>query len=125
MQKSLLSAALFVSVFTTPLAKAADAPKAADRPAVSTEKRLADLEARLEQMLAKRGLKLDVTKAAKAQIAALGYDPAFGARPLKRAIQREIQNPLALAVLEGKFNDGDVITADVEGDGLVFRKAAG
>jgi ATP-dependent Clp protease ATP-binding subunit ClpB len=80
---------------------------------------------RLRKLLADRNLTLEVSEAAKKHLAEEGYDPAFGARPLKRAIQREIQNPLALAVLEGRFNDGDRIIAEVEGDALVFRKAEG
>ena len=79
--------------------------------------------ARLRKLLTDKNLTLEVSDAAKQKLAEEGFDPAFGARPLKRAIQREIQNPLALAVLEGKFNDGDNIVADVEGDKLVFRKA--
>ena len=51
-----------------------------------------------------------------------GYEPAYGARPLKRAIQRQLQNPLAMAVLDGRFAEGDRILADVEGDALTFRK---
>jgi ATP-dependent Clp protease ATP-binding subunit ClpB len=78
---------------------------------------------RLRKLLTERNLTLEVTDEAKKKLAEEGFDPAFGARPLKRAIQREIQNPLALAVLEGKFADGDKIVADVDGDGLVFRKA--
>jgi ATP-dependent Clp protease ATP-binding subunit ClpB len=78
---------------------------------------------RLRKLLADRNLTLEISDAAKKMLAEEGYDPAFGARPLKRAIQREIQNPLALAVLEGTFNDGDTIHADVEGDDIVFRKA--
>jgi ATP-dependent Clp protease ATP-binding subunit ClpB len=78
----------------------------------------------LRKLLTDRNLTLEVTDAAKKRLAEEGYDPAFGARPLKRAIQREIQNPLALAVLEGKFGDGDTIAADVEGDRIVFRKAS-
>ena len=80
---------------------------------------------RLRKLLADRNLTLEVTDAAKKRLAEEGFDPAFGARPLKRAIQREIQNPLALAVLEGKFADGDRIVAEVEGDEIVFRKADG
>jgi ATP-dependent Clp protease ATP-binding subunit ClpB len=78
---------------------------------------------RLRKLLADRNLTLEVSDAAKQKLAEEGFDPAFGARPLKRAIQRSIQNPLALAVLEGKFSDGDRIVADVDGDGIVFRKA--
>ena len=64
---------------------------------------------RLEQLMTDRKLTLTVTPEAKRLLASEGYDPAFGARPLKRAIQRMIQNPLALAVLEGKFKDGDTV----------------
>ncbi|NUQ11784.1 MAG: ATP-dependent chaperone ClpB [Gemmatimonadaceae bacterium] len=77
---------------------------------------------RLRKLLAEKSLTLEVTDAAKARLAEEGYDPAFGARPLKRAIQRLIQNPLALAVLEGRFTDGDRIVADVAGDAIQFVK---
>jgi ATP-dependent Clp protease ATP-binding subunit ClpB len=80
---------------------------------------------RLRKLLTDRNLTLEITEGAKQRLAEEGFDPAYGARPLKRAIQRQIQNPLALAVLEGRFNDGDRILADVEGDRLVFRKADG
>jgi ATP-dependent Clp protease ATP-binding subunit ClpB len=69
---------------------------------------------RLGALLAERKIELRVTDAAKQLIAEEGYDPAFGARPLKRAIQRLVQNPLALRVLEGEFPDGSVIEADAE-----------
>jgi ATP-dependent Clp protease ATP-binding subunit ClpB len=76
----------------------------------------------LRRLLADRKLVLHLTDAARQQLADEGYDPAFGARPLKRAVQRMLQNPLALAVLEGRFREGDVIVADVlEGkEALVF-----
>jgi ATP-dependent Clp protease ATP-binding subunit ClpB len=79
---------------------------------------------RLDELLGDRKLTLALTPAARRQLATEGYDPAYGARPLKRAIQRMLQNPLALAVLEGRFGSGDHIVADA-GDGsgdLVFRK---
>ena len=53
-----------------------------------------------------------------------GYDPTYGARPLKRAIQRYLQDPLAMALLEGEFGEGDTVTADVAGDELVFQHIA-
>ena len=78
---------------------------------------------RLEHLLADRKLTIELTPAARHVLATEGYDPAFGARPLKRAIQRLLQNPLALAVLEGKFGEGDRILADVGPDGhLAFTK---
>jgi ATP-dependent Clp protease ATP-binding subunit ClpB len=67
---------------------------------------------RLKRMLEERDISLTLTPAAERAIAAAGYDPAFGARPLKRAIQRMVQNPLAMLVLEDVFADGDVIVAD-------------
>ncbi|HYY44180.1 MAG TPA: hypothetical protein VE975_03210, partial [Actinomycetota bacterium] len=51
-----------------------------------------------------------------------GYDPVYGARPLKRLIQREIENQLALRLLDGSFRSGDTVVADVGGDGLSFDK---
>jgi ATP-dependent Clp protease ATP-binding subunit ClpB len=76
---------------------------------------------RLEKLLADRKLQIELTPKAKHFLAKQGYDPALGARPLKRAIQRLIQNPLALAVLEGRFLEGDKVTVDVDEKGaLVF-----
>src|SRR5690606_7205199 len=66
----------------------------------------------LRQRLSDRGLKLDVTEQAKALLADEGYDPTFGARPLKRVIQQRIENPLASLILKGEFGDGDTIRVD-------------
>jgi ATP-dependent Clp protease ATP-binding subunit ClpB len=79
---------------------------------------------KLEQLLADRKLTFELTPEAREVLATEGYDPAFGARPLKRAIQRLLQNPLALAVLEGRFGEGDhiVVERDPKGE-LTFRKA--
>ena len=79
---------------------------------------------RMDALLAERKITLDMTDEAKHLIATAGYDPAFGARPLKRAIQRLLQNPLALAILEGKFADGDHIRVTAAGDKLAFEKVA-
>jgi ATP-dependent Clp protease ATP-binding subunit ClpB len=68
---------------------------------------------------------LEVTQAAKHVLATEGYDPAFGARPLKRAIQRLIQDPLAMMVLEGRFADGDHILVDSGPDGQLRFERAG
>jgi ATP-dependent Clp protease ATP-binding subunit ClpB len=88
--------------------------------------RIVDLQlARLESLLADRKLGLRITPAARAAVVEEGYDPAYGARPLKRAIQRLIQNPLALRVLEGEFQDGDTVVID-RADGspqLAFTRA--
>jgi len=67
----------------------------------------------LRERLAERRIALEVTDAAMAHLAAAGYDPAFGARPLKRVIQREVSDRLAAAILEGKVADGDTVTVDV------------
>jgi len=80
--------------------------------------KIVDLQlVRLDRLLADRKMSLEVTPDAKRLLAEEGYDPAFGARPLKRSIQRLIQNPLAMAVLEGKFSDGDVIVVRPDGKG--------
>jgi ATP-dependent Clp protease ATP-binding subunit ClpB len=75
---------------------------------------------RVSQLLADRGYKLEVTEAAREYLAEVGYDPQFGARPLKRAIQRELQDPLALKILAGEFKEGDTIKVDSGKEGLTF-----
>ncbi len=77
----------------------------------------------LRRLLAERKIQLELTEAAKQHLAEAGFDPAFGARPLKRAIQRELQNPLAMALLSGKFGDGSSIRADFKAGALVFDTA--
>jgi len=77
---------------------------------------------RLRKLLADRKLNLTLTDAARAQLAAEGYDPVYGARPLKRVIQQRIQNPLALQLLQGAFPEGSTIVVDVEGNNFVFRR---
>src|SRR5712664_324657 len=79
---------------------------------------------RVDKLLAERKLRLEVTPAAKQLLVAEGYDPVYGARPLKRAIQRLLQNPLALAVLEGAFAEGDRIRVDraKDGNSLTFER---
>ena len=77
---------------------------------------------RVRQRMAKQGLGLALTEAAREFIANQGYDPVYGARPLKRAIQKHLLDPLSLDVLDGKFVDGDVVQADVADGGIVFEK---
>ena len=77
---------------------------------------------RFDKLLADRKLTLDITPAARDLLAHEGYDPAFGARPLKRAIQRLLQNPLALSLLQGAYGEGDTVRVDVAGDALTFAK---
>jgi len=73
---------------------------------------------RLEEQLQARHLHLEITLEARELLAAQGYDPVYGARPLKRVIQRELQNPIALQVLEGNFQEGDTIRVERAGDRL-------
>jgi ATP-dependent Clp protease ATP-binding subunit ClpB len=77
--------------------------------------------ARLRTMLADRRIGLQLTPAARDRLADEGYDPHFGARPLKRTIQRRVQNPLAMKLLTNEFAPGETIEVDVEGPGFVFR----
>jgi ATP-dependent Clp protease ATP-binding subunit ClpB len=78
---------------------------------------------RLRSRLAERGLRIELSDAAKEALAEAGWDPAFGARPLKRAIQRLVENPLALRLLENEFVEGDTIRVDAQNGELVFERA--
>ncbi|MCG8434846.1 MAG: AAA family ATPase, partial [Gammaproteobacteria bacterium] len=78
----------------------------------------------LRQRLAERDMHLEVSEAALDKLGEAGFDPVYGARPLKRAIQQQLENPLAQQILEGKFAPGDRITIDAGGDTLDFKKAA-
>jgi ATP-dependent Clp protease ATP-binding subunit ClpB len=77
---------------------------------------------RVAKLVEDRKLHLEVTPAAKQLVIAEGYDPVYGARPLKRAIQRLLQNPLALAVLEGRYGEGDTVRVDRDGNHLKFER---
>ena len=79
--------------------------------------------ARLRERLADRGLALELTDAAKEVVTEAGWDPTYGARPLKRALQRLIENPLALRLLEGDFAEGDTVFVDARNGELMFAKA--
>jgi ATP-dependent Clp protease ATP-binding subunit ClpB len=79
--------------------------------------------ARLRERLAERGLSLQLTDAAKEAVTEAGWDPTYGARPLKRALQRLVENPLALRLLEGDFVEGDTVLVDAADGELVFTKA--
>ncbi|MHC4973756.1 MAG: ATP-dependent chaperone ClpB [Planctomycetota bacterium] len=76
----------------------------------------------LEARLAERGIAISLTDAARRTLAERGYDPAFGARPLKRLIQKEIQNPLAKRILAGEFGEGDQLEVDAHEGAFTFRK---
>ncbi len=78
---------------------------------------------RLRNLLSDRRIGLELTPPARQQLAAEGYDPTYGARPLKRVIQQRIQNPLAMSLLEGDFREGDTVLVDVTPDGqFLFSK---
>jgi ATP-dependent Clp protease ATP-binding subunit ClpC len=76
----------------------------------------------LQKRLSERKLKLELTKAAKSWIADAGYDPTFGARPLRRAIERYVENPLSSKILSGEYKEGDTVIVDLVDDELVFSK---
>jgi ATP-dependent Clp protease ATP-binding subunit ClpB len=89
--------------------------------------RIVDIQlGRLSKLLADKQLRLELTDRAKEAIARTGYDPVYGARPLKRAIQRLVLDPLAMKVLQGDFAPGDAIRVDASAsdDVLTFAKAA-
>jgi ATP-dependent Clp protease ATP-binding subunit ClpB len=77
---------------------------------------------RLRKRLADRGMTIELTEAAKQLLASEGWDPQYGARPLKRTIQQRIENPLASKILAGEFGDGDAIAVDAKAGGLGFEK---
>jgi ATP-dependent Clp protease ATP-binding subunit ClpB len=84
-----------------------------------------DIQARhLLSRLEDRKIHVELTPAARALLVEEGYDPAYGARPLKRTIQRLVLDPLAQRVLEGEFREGDRVLIDADGRAIVFRKAA-
>jgi ATP-dependent Clp protease ATP-binding subunit ClpB len=81
----------------------------------------------VKKRLAERKIKIRLTKAAEELIAREGFDPVYGARPLKRVIQRKIEDPLAMEILEGKFREGEVLQVDAAADGqnMMFKRASG
>ena len=76
---------------------------------------------RLRKLLAERRMTLDLTERALEWLANAGYDPVYGARPLKRVIQRSLQDPLALMLLEGRLGDGETVRVDAGDGGLVIQ----
>ena len=88
-------------------------------------KTIIDIQLRgLLKRLSDRKIRVELTEAAKGFLVAEGYDPMYGARPLKRTIQRRVLDPLAMRVLEGEFGEGDVAVVDLRNSGLVIEKAA-
>lgn len=78
---------------------------------------------RLQKLLTERKLTLELADSARTFLVDEGYSPIFGARPLKRTIQKELENPLSMAILQGRFTEGDTIIAEHTPDGMLFRKA--
>jgi ATP-dependent Clp protease ATP-binding subunit ClpB len=78
----------------------------------------------LKRLLAGRDLQIELSEAAKSLLAEEGYDPAYGARPLKRVIQRRVQDPLALTLLQGDLGEGDRVRVDAENGHLTFDRVA-
>ena len=74
----------------------------------------------VEQRLAERSIKLEVNAEAKAWLAQKGYDPVYGARPLRRAIQKYVENPISNKILHGEFKEGDTIAIGLQEDNLSF-----
>lgn len=86
-------------------------------------KQIVDIQvARMKRYLTQKGIDVVLTGRAKEKLAQLGFDPVYGARPLKRVIQREILNPLAMQLLQGAFKEGDVVEFDIEDGAPVLRK---
>jgi ATP-dependent Clp protease ATP-binding subunit ClpB len=84
---------------------------------------IVDIQVRhLEKLLADRHLEIELTEAARVLLAEEGYDPAYGARPLKRVIQRQVQDPLALRLLQGDFGEGDLVRVDALDGDLIFER---
>ena len=95
-----------------------------DRLDIEALKRIVTLElAQLSLRFAEKEMTLTLTEPANEELVKRGFDPVYGARPLRRTIQRDILNPLAIEMLEGNFQDGDAIAVDFEDEGFVFRKA--
>ncbi len=85
-------------------------------------KKIVDIQlTRLFKLLEEKKIQLTLTDAAKSSLAVEGYDPVFGARPLKRVIQRTLQNPLAMKILDGSIRDGQSVTVDVKDGEIIFR----
>jgi ATP-dependent Clp protease ATP-binding subunit ClpB len=76
----------------------------------------------LGDRLAERHITLELSEKTRDLIAQIGYDPVYGARPLKRAIQKTIENPLSMEILQGNVKEGDLVKAEVEGGQVVFRR---
>jgi len=93
---------------------------------IADVERIVDLQMKeIQSRLSEYGLTVQLTEPARAWLAREGFDPAFGARPLRRALQKHVESPLSVQMLRGEFKSGDIVTVDwQEGQGLVFRRDA-
>jgi ATP-dependent Clp protease ATP-binding subunit ClpB len=88
-------------------------------------RKIVDIQlAYLHDRLAERDIRIHLSEAARDKLADAGFDPVYGARPLKRAIQQQVENPLAQEILQGRFKPGDIIEVGVDADRLEFKNAA-
>jgi len=76
----------------------------------------------VKKRLSEHNISVELTDAAKSWLLKEGYDPAYGARPLRRAIQRYVENPISKGILDGEYVEGSTILVDAKGDGLTFAK---
>ena len=89
-------------------------------------KQIVDVQmAEIEQRLREQGLEVELTEEARQWLADEGYDPQFGARPLRRTLQKHVESPLSKQLLEGQFHAGDVVVVDVADDELTFTRKGG
>jgi ATP-dependent Clp protease ATP-binding subunit ClpC len=85
-------------------------------------RQIVDLQMReISQRLADKGITIELTEAARDWLAKEGYDPQFGARPLRRTLQRRVESPLSIRLLHGEFKEGDMVVVDIGEEGIVFR----
>ena len=75
----------------------------------------------IEKLFEDRDMKLQITDDARESLATQGFNPVYGARPLKRTIRQLVENPLAKKILAGEFKEGDTITVDADGDEIIFK----
>jgi ATP-dependent Clp protease ATP-binding subunit ClpC len=86
-------------------------------------RQIVDLQMReISQRLADKGITIELTEAARDWLAKEGYDPQFGARPLRRTLQRRVESPLSIRLLHGEFKEGDMVMVDIGEEGIVFRR---
>jgi ATP-dependent Clp protease ATP-binding subunit ClpC len=76
----------------------------------------------IQERLSEHGLQVELTEVAVDWLANEGFDPAFGARPLKRALQKHVESPLSISLLSGEFGSGDIVLVDIVEDKVVFKK---